>query len=194
MADNVTLPSMAGGAMLATDECTVHGTAGVQVQRVKLGTGANGTYDGDVSDANPLPIDDAGGSVTVDGTLTANLAPTTSGGLSVSRTISTAAVMAVSAKASAGQLYGWIVSSLDATPVYLKIYNVAGVPTASDTPILTIGVPANATAALGVLERMTYENGIAFSTGIGYRCSTGIADADTGALSANEVFVTLLYK
>jgi len=51
MADNVELNPGSGGAVVATDEI-----GGAQYQRVKLTLGANGVNDGDVSSANPLPI------------------------------------------------------------------------------------------------------------------------------------------
>ncbi len=60
MADNVTLNAGSGGAALATDEIS-----GAQHQRVKIQYGTDGSAT-DVSDSNPLPIDDAGGSLTVD--------------------------------------------------------------------------------------------------------------------------------
>ena len=61
MADNVTLNAGTGGATLSTDELA----GSVQVQRVKIQYGVDGSAT-DVSDTNPLPIDDAGGSLTVD--------------------------------------------------------------------------------------------------------------------------------
>lgn len=70
MADNVELNAGSGGATVAADEI-----AGVQHQRVKIQYGVDGSAT-DVSDSNPLPIDDAGGSITVDGTVTANLSAT----------------------------------------------------------------------------------------------------------------------
>lgn len=60
MADNVTLNSGSGGASLAADDI-----GGVHHQRVKVQYGTDGNAT-DVSDTNPLPIDDAGGSITVD--------------------------------------------------------------------------------------------------------------------------------
>ncbi|MGI9505799.1 MAG: hypothetical protein ACR2RE_22395, partial [Geminicoccaceae bacterium] len=66
MADDVTLNAGSGGATLAADEI-----AGVHHQRVKVQVGADGSAT-DVSDVNPMPVDDAGGSLTVDGTVTAN--------------------------------------------------------------------------------------------------------------------------
>ena len=60
MADNTELNTGSGGDTIATDDI-----AGVKHQRVKIEYGADGSAT-DVSDANPLPIDDAGGSLTVD--------------------------------------------------------------------------------------------------------------------------------
>lgn len=62
MADDVTLNTMTGGDVIGADEIT-----GVKYQRVKLIEGANGTNDGDISAANPLPVE---------GTVTANLSAT----------------------------------------------------------------------------------------------------------------------
>lgn len=63
MADNIDVtPGV--GKTVAADEI-----AGALHQRVKITVGADGTNDGDVSSANPLPINDAGGSITVDGTV-----------------------------------------------------------------------------------------------------------------------------
>lgn len=79
MADNTTLNTGTGGDVIATDDI-----AGVKYQRVKIIQGADGVNDGDVSSTNPLPIDgtvivtgtvavtDNSGSLTVDGTVTAN--------------------------------------------------------------------------------------------------------------------------
>jgi len=71
MADNTTLnQATSSGDVIATDDIS-----GVKHQRVKIQYGADGSAT-DVSDSNPLPIDDAGGSLTVDGTVTANLSAT----------------------------------------------------------------------------------------------------------------------
>lgn len=64
MADNVVLDAGTGGDTVAADDI-----AGVKFPRGKLTIGADGVNDGDVSATNPLPIYDAGGSITVDGTV-----------------------------------------------------------------------------------------------------------------------------
>lgn len=64
MADNTILDGPGvGGDTIATDDI-----AGIKHQRVKVQYGDDGAAT-DVSDTNPLPIDDAGGSITVDGTV-----------------------------------------------------------------------------------------------------------------------------
>ena len=60
MADNTVLNTGSGGDTIATDDI-----GGVKHQRVKIQYGTDGSAT-DVSDTNPLPIDDAGGSLTVD--------------------------------------------------------------------------------------------------------------------------------
>lgn len=60
MADNTTLNSGSGGDTIASDDI-----GGVKHQRVKIEYGTDGAAT-DVSDTNPLPVDDAGGSLTVD--------------------------------------------------------------------------------------------------------------------------------
>lgn len=62
MADNIELNAGSGGATLATDDL-----AGVHYQVVKLAVGADGVADF-VSNSAPIPVSDAGGSITVDGT------------------------------------------------------------------------------------------------------------------------------
>lgn len=123
---------------------------------------------------------------------TASLVPTTSGGLIISRTISAATTNATSAKASAGQVYGYFLSNINAAPAYLKLYNKASAPTVgTDTPVMTIIIPGNATGAGANCE---FANGIQFTTGIAYAITTGVTDANTGAVAANEVVINLLYK
>lgn len=170
-----------------------------------------------------VSVDDNGGSLTVDGTVTANLAagtnnigdvdvltlpaiptgtnsigrvnpePQTANGLSVSRTISAATTNATVAKASAGQVYTIIAHNINAAVRYLKLYNKATAPTVgTDTPAMTLPVPANTAGAGFVLD--TGGMGVAFSLGIGYALTTGVADADTGAVAANEIVVNVLYK
>jgi hypothetical protein len=58
MPDNVTLPGT--GAVVATDDI-----GGFQHQRVKFTLGADGVNDGDVSAANPMPVQEVGGAMSL---------------------------------------------------------------------------------------------------------------------------------
>lgn len=142
---------------------------------------------------NVVHVDDNSGSLTVDGTVTANLAPTTSGGCTMSSTLSSASSnTATSVKGSAGQLYGIYVSNTNASARWLKFYNTSSTPTAgSGTPVLRLLIPGNTSGVAGAFE---FSNGVAFSSGIGFTITGAVADNDTTAISANEVIVNILYK
>lgn len=61
MAENTVIPLGAGGDTIATDDI-----AGIKFQRIKLVHGVDGINAGDVATSNPLPVGDAGGTLTVD--------------------------------------------------------------------------------------------------------------------------------
>lgn len=63
MADNLTLNAGTGGATLATDD-----VSSVHFQKVKIDVGGDGVSTA-LSNSNPLPVSDAGGSLTVDNTV-----------------------------------------------------------------------------------------------------------------------------
>jgi hypothetical protein len=117
---------------------------------------------------------------------------TDGGGATASKTISAASVNSTLLKSSSGQIYGIQVFNLNAAARYLKLYNKATAPTVgTDTPIKVIMIPGNTTGA-GVVA--LFSTGIAFSIGIGFGLTTGITDADTGAVAANEIVVNIDYK
>jgi hypothetical protein len=132
------------------------------------------------------------GSVSVTGTMPANVTPTTTGGLDVKRTLAAASTNATSVKASAGQVYGWYLYNAAAYPVFLKLYNKASAPTVgTDTPFMTLAVPATATGSGANVE---ITNGIPFGTGIAFAITKLVADSDTTAVVANDLVVNLFYK
>ena len=123
------------------------------------------------------------------GTWNVGTLPLTSGGLTPHRTISAASTNATVVKASAGQVYTIHVGNLNAAVRYLKLYNKATAPTVgTDTPVQTYAIPAT-----GVFN-IQFSGGLAFATGIGFAITSGIADADTGAVSADEHVVNIGYK
>jgi hypothetical protein len=116
----------------------------------------------------------------------------TLGGCTPGSSISTAAVMETEIKATAGQLYSIVVTAIDATAVFARLYNDTAANTdENDTPVARFAVPSATTAGGFALP---IPIGMAFSTAITLRITTGGADTDTGALTANEVFVSYCYK
>lgn len=65
--------------------------------------------------------------------------------------------------------------------VYLKTYDKATAPTSSDTPRKTLYIPAGASFALD------YPDGNKYTSGFGYRLTTGGPDNDTGAIAAGDI-------
>lgn len=123
--------------------------------------------------------------------------PTELGGLSAYSLVAAASDNATAIKTSAGQLYGWDLFSIDATPVYLKFYDLATAPTVGTSTIkLRFGIakPVTGTAADGIADGRFWPMGIPFSTGIAMAAISGITDAGTGNLTASEVLINVYYK
>jgi len=110
-------------------------------------------------------------------------------GPEVKRLIGAASTNATVAKAGPGRLFGWSASNINAAVRYLKVYNTATAPTVGTTvPVLTIALPIGGTASHDLGD------GIVFPAGISFALTTGVADADTGAVSADEHAVHLFYR
>lgn len=115
--------------------------------------------------------------------------PVTSGGLVASKTISAATTNATVVKASAGQIYTLYANNVNAAVRYLKLYNKATAPTVgTDVPVMTLAIPA------GGVVNLSFFGGLAFSAGIAFALTTGVADADTAAVAASEHVVNIGYK
>jgi hypothetical protein len=115
------------------------------------------------------------------------------GGYTPGKLISAASTNATSVKGSAGTLGFVSIQNLNAAARYVKFYNKASAPTVgSDTPLLVLMVPGN-TAGAGN-NPMIPTQGLAFSTGIAFATTTGITDADTGAVGVNEIVINYGYK
>ena len=116
------------------------------------------------------------------------LTPQTSGGLSVAyATGVTGSVL--SAKSTAGQLYGWYLGNSSGAPAYVQIYNATGaggVTLGTTVPAMVLLVPP-----LGAANAAT-DTGIAFATGIAYACSSVGPTGTTGP--SGNVIVNLMYR
>jgi hypothetical protein len=98
-------------------------------------------------------------------------------------------------KATAGQVYGGLITNTATATRWIKFYNAttANTTVGTTTPVITWGIPGNATDDIGA----AFNNGgmgVTFDTAITVAATTGVADADTGAPSANDVIVNLFYK
>lgn len=121
--------------------------------------------------------------------------PSTSGGVSNSSFLSTAAVQSTAVKASAGQVYSIEFFNVGTSPVYVRLYNQATAPGSGDTAnIIWRGVIPADSSGLGAGLVKAWEKGLAFSTGIGMRVTAAVADNDATSLSANTVLGNVSYK
>jgi hypothetical protein len=101
--------------------------------------------------------------------------------------VSAATTNAANVKASAGTVVGYDIFNNGAYPVYVKLHNTAGTPTAGSGVVRTIGVQAG--------TRAVSPPGLSFAlgTGIGISIVKGIADADATAVAASDCVVDLSY-
>ncbi len=115
--------------------------------------------------------------------------PSTSGGLTIYRNLDMG-ITGVEIKSSAGQIYGYYIANNASSVRYVKLYNAysGSVPASTDSPVITLPIPANAAA------NVSHPNGVAFGTKIGIRASTGVGDSDNTAPTANDVIVNIFYK
>ena len=98
-------------------------------------------------------------------------------------------------KAGPGTLYAVTLSNNDETgsppvgsaDIFVKFYDKVSTPSASDTPVLTIKVPAGETLA------QTFPVGIAFLIGIGVRATLLVGDSDTSNPPTNGMVCNLMY-
>jgi hypothetical protein len=173
LADNFVANAGSGGSTFASDDIS-----SVQYPRIKLVHGADGTNDGDVSTANPMPVRVIGSAAN---------------GLSIFRSLDIDE-SEEEVKATAGTVYGVWVSNMATSTRFLKFYNAtaANVTVGTTTPVITIAIPGNTSddvsAVLGAGG-----HGIKFDTAICVAATTGLADNDTGAPSANDVLVNVFY-
>lgn len=90
-------------------------------------------------------------------------------------------------KAFKGGVFEITVSNANAAARFLKLYDKATAPTAADTPIRTYYLPPLS------LTPIPTPDGINFELGISLRASTGVADSDNTAPTANDVIVNIGY-
>ncbi len=123
------------------------------------------------------------------------LQATPTGGATISSAIAPATPAGVNLKNGAGTVYTVNVTTVQATPVYVKLYNSGSAPTCgSGTPVARFMVPSNATAADGAGTNISFPVGLAFGSGIGYCVTGALADNDTTAITATNTLVNISWN
>lgn len=118
-----------------------------------------------------------------------NVKPTTSGGLSIFRSIDLDE-SEEQVKSSAGQVFGWYIYNNSSAVTYVKFYNAtaASVTVGTTTPVMTVPIPASAGA------NVEFTNGIEFDTAITVAATGAVGDSDTTAPATNDLIINVLYK
>jgi hypothetical protein len=89
------------------------------------------------------------------------------------------------------KLYVVSAIGLTSTVRYLKFYDTDMAPiVGTDTPVMTIPVPAN-TQGAGIV--IPFNTPVNFSTGLSFAITSGSADTNTGAVLAGDVIINLTY-
>jgi hypothetical protein len=151
-------------------------------------------FEADEGSTDSVDEGDAGAArMTLDRKIIVNPQPHTTGGCSIFRSLDLDETEE-DVKTSAGQIYGlWVTNTTTAT-IWLKFYNAtaANVTVGTTTPVITLGIPGNTSDDVAGLFASTM--GIAFDTAICAAATTGVADNDTGAPSANALIINVFYK
>ena len=151
-------------------------------------------FQADEGSTDSVDEGDAGAArMTLDRKVIVNPQPHTAGGLSISRDIDLDNSTLTVVKNAPGQLYGWTITNTTTATVYVKFYDATSGTLGTGTPVLTIGIPGNAS------DDTTFAQsfgglGIVFATGICVGAGTGVADNDTADPGANGVVANIYYK
>lgn len=91
-------------------------------------------------------------------------------------------------------LDGIFVGSLNDAPIYIFVYDTAGLPNANSVPVAQFLIPANATPANGAGSNISFLKGMQLVNGLALRVTKDIASTGTTALDASEVPITFLWS
>ncbi len=114
------------------------------------------------------------------------------GGLSIFRSIDLDEGTLEVVKNAPGAIYGMWITNTSTTTRWVKFYDATSGTVGTGTPVITLGIPGNASDDIAGL--FASGNGIQFATGICVGACTGVADNDTGAPGANDVIINVFYK
>jgi hypothetical protein len=135
--------------------------------------------------------------MTLDRKIIVNPQPHTAGGLSAWYHIDVdESPTGQEVKSSPGCLYKMRITNYSTSPRYVRLYNLAvgDVTVGSETHLDVIPVPAGSSTAPTVITESFGGIGLTFSVALTIAATTGLAENDTGAPSANDVVVSAYYK
>lgn len=158
MADNLTI----AGVTVATDD-----VGGVHTYRFKPVTGPDGTVN-DVSEANPMPVREPA--------------------VSTSHLVTAASANPGNIKSSAGRVRSVYIFNAQSIPIYVKLHDTNGSPTAGTGVVFAVGCQAG----VGINVPLP-GGGKAFSTGIARTVVAGPLDNDSSAVAAGNI-VEICYE
>ena len=115
----------------------------------------------------------------------------TAGGLLLSSTLATATTNLTVVKGSAGQVYVVAATNNNSAIAYLKFYDNTTVSAGSGTPVWRLMIPTN-TGGAGIVENIG--PGLAFTNGICFATTSGIADTDTSVVASSSLLINVGYK
>ena len=105
------------------------------------------------------------------------------------RLVSKASINLNPVKQYGANLKGCLLINTNAAARYVKLYESVDAPTiGTTTPAITIEVPASSQVPL------TWSDGINFSETMWVATTTGVADSDTGAVGAGDLYVQLFVE
>lgn len=192
MADNLTAKANTGSGtdVLATDEI-----GGVHYPRTKISIGADGSAT-DLSSTNPMPVSDAGGSLTVDGTVAVSGSVTVvdgGGSITVDGTVGISGAVPVTDNGGSLTVDGTITATdgggsltVDApvgTPVFVRLSD--GSSAISTLPVSLASVPSHAVTNAGTF--VVQADAITPGTG-----ATNLGKAEDAAHASGDVGVMAL--
>lgn len=137
----------------------------------------------------PIPASQASATQTVNGTLTSAGTTTNTPATPTASIVSSAATTnGTVVKATAGTLWGGMLSNTGAAAAYFKLHNSATVTAGTTAVALTVPIPAGGSVPLNFGPQ-----GMRYGTGICFSITNLAADADTTAVALNQVKVNLAY-
>jgi hypothetical protein len=94
--------------------------------------------------------------------------------------------------AAQGTLYSFTASNTVTSARYVWLYNLASGATSASTVVGCLALPGITTGSTALIN--CGPNGIAFSTGISFRITTGLPGSSTAAASANDVLISASFR